>query len=262
MPEGYIITGYEKTYWVSNKDQVTVSNATSTNTPTDTSNQILVATNLTEQTTSFTVSASQAGQQYIGFSSFVVSVLSTGGGEGGGEVTPTQYTVTVSAEPATAGTVAIGSATGPTEQTVDSGVTVTLVASANSGYTFVNWTKGTETVSTEATFTTPAITANADYVANFTEEGNDENTLALIASAKELKNKTSIGYPVETERATLQSAIETAEANPTAAAGETLQSAIDAYYATTNVQMPTAGTTYSFIVGHATKYYIYNNLNQ
>ncbi|MBQ7819720.1 MAG: C10 family peptidase [Bacteroidales bacterium] len=264
VPEGYIITGYEMTYWLGSssyaeEEQVTVSNSTSTNTPTDTSDQTLYASGLTEQTTSFTVSASQAGQQYICFSSFVVSVLSTGGGEGGGEVTPTQYTVTVSAEPATAGTVAIGSATGPTEQTVDSGATVTLVASANSGYTFVNWTKGTETVSTEATFTTPAITANADYVANFTEEGNDENTLALIASAKELKNKTGIGYPNETERATLQSAIETAEANPTAAAGETLQSAIDAYYATTNVQMPTAGTTYSFIVGHDLKAYIYNN---
>ena len=62
--------------------------------------------------------------------------------------------------------------------------------------------------------------------------------MALIASAKELKNKTGVGYPNETERTTLQSAIDAAEANPTASAGTTLQSAIDAYYATANVQMP------------------------
>ncbi|MBR2476013.1 MAG: metallophosphoesterase, partial [Bacteroidaceae bacterium] len=173
-----------------------------------------------------------------------------------------QYTITVSASPAEGGTatVAVGTGQGAASQTVDSGTTVTLSASPNSGYTFVNWTKGGNVVSTSASFTTDPVTANADYVANFTEEGDNANTVALIASAKELKNKTGVGYPNETERTTLQSAIDAAEANPTASAGTTLQSAIDAYYATANVQMPTAGTTYSFIVGHGnSKYYIYNN---
>ena len=184
VPEGYIITGYEMTYCLGSSSyngQVTVSNATSTNTPTDTSDQTLVATNLTEQTTSFTVSASQTGQQYIGFSSFIVSVLSTGGSEGGGEVTPTKYTITVSASPAEGGTatVAVGTGEASSSVTVDAETNVTITATPAEGYEFVNWTNGGSILSTNTTETYP-ISANITLTANFrqTEQGGGEEEVA------------------------------------------------------------------------------------
>ncbi|MBR4962834.1 MAG: InlB B-repeat-containing protein, partial [Muribaculaceae bacterium] len=50
---------------------------------------------------------------------------------------------------------------------VEYGTTLTLTATPNDGYQFVNWTLNGEPVSENATYTTPAITANVEYVANF-----------------------------------------------------------------------------------------------
>ena len=178
VPEGYIITGYEMTYWLGSssyaeEEQVTVSNSTSTNTPTDTSDQTLYASGLTEQTTSFTVSASQTGQQYIGFSSFIVSVLSTGGGE----VVPTQYTVTVS----TNGIGGTATVNGEQTVTVNAGTSVSFSATPNEGYEFVNWTNGTSEVSGDNPFSAP-INANITLTANFreTEQGGGEVEVAQL----------------------------------------------------------------------------------
>ena len=88
------------------------------------------------------------------------------------------------------------------------------------------------------------------------------NVEQIITTAQTLISKTGVGYPAEnsTARTTLQSAINAAEADPNSENGMALQNAIDAYYASTDVEMPTAGTLYSFIVGHGnSKYYIYNN---
>ena len=71
---------------------------------------------------------------------------------------PAKYTVTVTAEN--------GTVTGAGEY--EEGAAVTLVATANEGYEFVNWTKGEEVVSTEATYTF-TITENVALVANFQE---------------------------------------------------------------------------------------------
>ena len=58
----------------------------------------------------------------------------------------------------------------------------------------------------------------------------------------------------------MQNAILAAEANPTAAAGITLQNAINTYYTATDIELPANGILYSFIVGHnENKAYIYNN---
>ena len=69
------------------------------------------------------------------------------------------YTITATASPSNSGTV-----TGA--GTYNSGSLCTLKATANSGYTFVNWTKNGTEVSTNAEYSF-TVTANGSYVANF-----------------------------------------------------------------------------------------------
>ena len=69
------------------------------------------------------------------------------------------YTVSATANPVAGGTV-IG--TGAYQE----GATATLTATPNTGYKFVNWTKGGEVVSTDATYSFP-VTENVELVANF-----------------------------------------------------------------------------------------------
>ncbi len=80
------------------------------------------------------------------------------------------YEVTTSVNPANAGT-----ATG--DGTFVHGNNATLTTTANTGYTFANWTKDGTVVSTDATYTF-AVTEAAEYVANFTL-----NTYAVTATA-------------------------------------------------------------------------------
>jgi uncharacterized repeat protein (TIGR02543 family) len=69
------------------------------------------------------------------------------------------YDVTVAANPMEGGTV---SGAG----TYNHGAIANLTATANEGYTFSNWTRGADVVSNSQTYN-PAVTADADYVANF-----------------------------------------------------------------------------------------------
>ena len=75
------------------------------------------------------------------------------------------YTVSVSANPAVGGTV-----TGAGEY--NHGANVTLSATANAGYTFVNWTENGTQVSTSAVYSFTAITDRI-LVANFTVPSED-----------------------------------------------------------------------------------------
>ena len=72
------------------------------------------------------------------------------------------YEVTVTANPAEGGTVTGGG-------TYNDGTTATLTATASTatGYTFSNWTKAGDVVSTNATYTV-TVTEAGEYVANFT----------------------------------------------------------------------------------------------
>ena len=72
---------------------------------------------------------------------------------------PTQYTVSVSANPTEGGTAGGGG-------NYDEGASVTVTAEAAANYHFVNWTVGGEVVSTAASYTFP-VTAGCDLVANF-----------------------------------------------------------------------------------------------
>ena len=78
------------------------------------------------------------------------------------------------------------------------------------------------------------------------EDGEpSEETIALIATAKEILEITGIGYPAESPRATLKAAIEAAEANPTKSEGSKLEAALQAYIATEDVVLPSDGKTYT-----------------
>ena len=76
----------------------------------------------------------------------------------GGE--PQKYTITASANPSTGGTV-----TGGGEYT--SGQSCTVYATANTGYTFTNWTENGSVVSTNANYSF-TVNGNRNLVANFT----------------------------------------------------------------------------------------------
>jgi hypothetical protein len=80
------------------------------------------------------------------------------------------YTVSVSASPSNGGTVSGGGS-------YNHGVSCTLTATANAGYTFTNWTKNGQQVSTSASYTF-TVTENASYVANFSQ-----NSYTISASA-------------------------------------------------------------------------------
>ncbi|MFA6128575.1 MAG: ice-binding family protein [Bacteroidales bacterium] len=69
------------------------------------------------------------------------------------------YTVTLSSNPALGGNTTGGG-------TYNSGASVTVGATPNSGYLFTNWTEGANVVSTDANYTF-VITANRTLVANF-----------------------------------------------------------------------------------------------
>ena len=73
--------------------------------------------------------------------------------------TVNQYTITVNTEN--------GTVTGA--GTYDYGTNVTLTATANDGYEFVNWTEAGVEVSTEATYSF-TVTEDAEFVANFEKE--------------------------------------------------------------------------------------------
>jgi GH25 family lysozyme M1 (1,4-beta-N-acetylmuramidase) len=86
---------------------------------------------------------------------------------------PTNYTVAVSASPSGAGSVGGGG-------TFAAGSSVTVTASANSGYTFANWTENGIAVSSSASYAF-TVSGNRTLVANFT--ANQVNyTLTLSAS--------------------------------------------------------------------------------
>ena len=77
------------------------------------------------------------------------------------DYSPNQYTINATANPNNGGSI---SGTG----VYDSGSTCTLTASANTGFTFVNWTENGSQVSTNASYSF-TVTGNRNLVANFTQ---------------------------------------------------------------------------------------------
>ena len=75
----------------------------------------------------------------------------------------TNYSITVSSIPTFGGTVTGGG-------TYQQGQSCTVIATANSNYTFMNWTENNEVVSTNASYTF-TVSGNRTLVANFTYNG-------------------------------------------------------------------------------------------
>ena len=75
------------------------------------------------------------------------------------------YTINASANPSNGGTVSGAGYYAP-------GATCTLTATANSGYTFANWTKNGSVVSTNPTYTF-TVNNSGSYVAHFTQTGGN-----------------------------------------------------------------------------------------
>ena len=104
-----------------------------------------------------------------GGSNVTLSQYNSGGG--GTPPGPGQnYTISATANPTAGGSVS-GAGTYPRN------TTCTLTATANSGYTFVNWTRNGSVVSTNATYSFQ-VTGNASFVANFTQ-----NSYTVTATA-------------------------------------------------------------------------------
>lgn len=99
----------------------------------------------------------------------LITTLTSGGGGG------TNYNITVSANPSAGGNVSGGG-------TYSSGSSVTVNASANSGYSFVNWTENGTQVSTSLSYSFTA-SANRSLVANFTQSAQTY-TVTVKASPK------------------------------------------------------------------------------
>jgi len=86
---------------------------------------------------------------------------------------PVNYTLTLSASPSGGGTVSGGG-------TFTSGSSRTVTATANSGYTFANWTEGGAVVSSSASYTF-TVSGNRTLVANFT--ANPVNYILTLSAS-------------------------------------------------------------------------------
>lgn len=83
------------------------------------------------------------------------------------DIETTTYTIGVSANPAEGGMVSGGG-------TYDEGSTCTVTATANSGYTFANWTENDTVVSSNASYSF-TVTGNRNLVANFSDSSQYTN---------------------------------------------------------------------------------------
>ena len=95
------------------------------------------------------------------------------------------YTVTATAEN--------GTVTGAGEY--QHGTEATLVATPNTGYAFVNWKKGEEVVSSEASYTF-TVTANTDLVATFAPEETHEVTVSYLCNSNPIPGHDAITLAV------------------------------------------------------------------
>ncbi len=104
------------------------------------------------------------------------------------------FRVTTSVNDSTMGSVAIEGATGNTT-TVTEGESVTLTATANSGYEFENWTVD-NTYAGDVDITSPSITvyptSNVTFTANFAEEKGEETGYYFLISTDPDPNNWSV----------------------------------------------------------------------
>ncbi|MEK7674451.1 MAG: CHAP domain-containing protein, partial [Verrucomicrobiota bacterium] len=134
--------------------------------------------------------------------SYACLVSNAGGSVTSGDailtVNPVTYTITVSAAPTAGGTVSGGG-------TFPAGSSRTVTASANSGYTFVNWTESGTPVSSSASYPF-TLNGNRTLVANFT--ANPVNYTITVSAAPTAGGTVSGGgtFPAGSSRTVTASA--------------------------------------------------------
>ena len=118
----------------------------------------------------------------------------------------TSFAVSVSSSNEAMGVAYIGEEGTTSVACVSDGTdVVTLTAAAKPGYQFVNWTLNGEVVSTEAVYTTSAVTEPREYIANFKYKPVDPREVKVAS------NDTSKGYATIVSPATSESSIVTGE---------------------------------------------------
>ena len=174
-PAGYIILSYSINCYSNsstNSYSVNVTPEGGSTTNVDRNYDGTITANVNASSARFTLSSTYTGMAAIRFSNFTVTLQKEGGASTPTpEPTPTTYTVSTTANPANGGTAkfAVGTGSQKTQGDVNSGETVTLYATANTGYNFVNWTLNGAEVSTSATCNV-SVSQAANYVANFKAE--------------------------------------------------------------------------------------------
>lgn len=162
------------------------------------------------------------------------------------------YTVSTSSNPAAGGTTSGGGS-------YVSGTSATVIATANAGYTFVNWTVGGTQVSTSASYPF-TVTANRALVANFTVIGGTMRTITTSSSptaggttsgAGAYANGSSVtvvatpnaGYAFSKWKESGTTVSNTASYTFTATADRTLVASFTQAYVVTALASPVAGGT-------------------
>ena len=176
-PEGYVIKSYSFRGASANNSytiDVTIGGNTTNVTKTD-EGVVFSASDINSRSTSFVLGSTYTGGRpglSIKGDGVTVTIVSEGGGSTPTpDPTPETYAVTTTANPAAGGTAkfAVGTGSQKTQGDVENGTQITLYATANTGYNFVNWTLGGNVVSTDATCNVNVAQA-ANYVANFEPE--------------------------------------------------------------------------------------------
>ncbi|GHT01699.1 hypothetical protein AGMMS49525_03180 [Bacteroidia bacterium] len=107
------------------------------------------------------------------------------------------YTVSLSASPTAGGTVSGGG-------TYNDGASCTVTATANSGYTFTNWTESGSQVSTSANYSF-AVTANKTLTANFTANAVAPPTVTTLAATNITQTTATLNKSVSAGSETITS---------------------------------------------------------
>ena len=176
-PEGYVIKSYSfkgKSPSGSYTIDVTVGGNT-TNVTNASAGVVISASDINAQSTSFVLGSTYTGRAGLSImeDGVTVTIQSEGGAstptpEPEPEPTPATYTITTTASPAEGGTAkfAVGTGSQKTQGDVENGTEITLYATANTGYNFVNWTLGGNVIGTDATCNV-SVSQASNYVANF-----------------------------------------------------------------------------------------------
>ena len=197
-PAGYIIKSYSfkgnspsSSYTIN----VTVGGNT-TNVTNASAGVVISASDINAQSTSFVLGSTYTGRAGLSIMEDGVTVtIQSEGGASTPEPTPTTYTVTTTANPAEGGTAkfAVGTGSQKTQGDVENGTQITLYATANTGYNFVNWTLNDAVVGTSATCNV-SVSQTANYVANFEANTPAEPTTSLAGKFFRIKVKNTSNY--------------------------------------------------------------------